>query len=310
MSKKTKIAESPEKSTAYFHIWTTIFGLVFLGWVIGSGRFQGFYVTPDFHPGFGHTFWLTPWLAYALGTLCVCGLLAGVFQKTRGIGHSFAAMGFLVLLMSDKLAYLQSHWLLVLMLVTSVILTLNPKQSSIVKWMLPLVIILALLRLSLDSLMAHNLDLSLTLHLPDLICSIGLLGYLFLWVSKEKELRMAPSLAGWTLLIVPVFLFIYGLVQGPVWNPKTHYFTWQYASIPTTWQHHITLIPTGDQSPILVNSVSIFGPYTGRIACEPAIRKAYIAYIIRQAPTWWKLSIRGGQDDVFVSIGDGPSRRY
>lgn len=310
MSKQFTATPFPEKSTEGFHLWTTFFGLVFLGWVIGGGRFQGFYIIPDFHPGFGPVFWLNAWMAYGLGALCVCGLLAGVFQKTRGIGHSIAMFGFLGLLLSDKIAYLQTHFLVVLMLCTSLILTFKPKQVSIAKWMFPLILVLGIFRLGLDSLMAHNLDMSLTPHYPDILGSVGILGYGFLWISKQKRPEIFSAWLSLALLIIPVFLFIDGLLQGPLWIARTHYFTWQYASIPTTWQHHITLTPTDEKPAILVNSSSIFGPYTGRIACDPKIRNAYIAYVIQKAPTWWKLSIRKGIDDVFVSIGDGPSQRY
>ena len=299
-----------EKTAEAFHLWTTFFGLAFLGWMIGSERFQDFYIAPEFHPGFGNLFWLNAWLAYGLGILCICGLLTGVFQKTRRIGQSLSLLGFLGLLLSDKVAYLQTHFLVVLMLGTSLILTVRPKQVAIAKWILPLILGLALFRLGLDIVRAQTLGLLLTVHVPDLLGSVGIFGYGFLWLSKQKYPEISESGLSLSWPIIPVVLFIFGLLQGPLWIPKTQYFTWQYASIPTTWQHHIILTPADEKPPILINSSTIFGPYTGHIACDPNIRNAYIAYIIQKAPTWWKFAIRKGVDDVFVSIGDGASQRY
>ena len=296
-----------KEKTAYFHLWTTFFGLLFLGWMIGSGRFQGFYIEPDFHPGFGHLFWLTPILAYSLIFFSVSGLLLGVFKKTQKIGHSLAGLALLGLLLSDKIAYLHTHYLLVLMLLWSVILAYQPKMATVAKWMLPLTLLLSALRFGLDSLFAHTLSVSLQWQTPDMIASFGLLGYGLLWLSRPRSEAPQPYTWGW--LGIPIFLFVFGLLQGPLWTPRTHYFTWQYASIPTDWEHHLKLLPSNGQSAILVNSARIFGPYTGRVASDPDIRKAYIAYVMKKAPTWWKLSIQDGTDDVFVRIGDRPSQR-
>lgn len=293
-----------------FHLWTSLCGLIWVAWLLGSDRFQAFYIAPEFHPGFGHILWLTPWIAYGLLGIFICGLLTGIFQRTRIIGHSLAASALLALLMADKIAYLHTPYLLTLMLLWSVSTWWRPALDRYAKWMLPLVVLLSLLRFGINTCFAQALDITLTIDLADLIGSLSLLGYGFFWLSKTSSEKKVATI-GVVLLLLPFTLFIFGLSQGPLWSPSTHYFTWQYATIPTTWQHHIVLHPKDESKPpILLNSASVLGPYTGRVASSTWARHAYIDYIITHAPTWWNLEIKDGSDEVFVGIGDGASRRY
>jgi len=293
-----------------FHLWTTVCGLIWVAWLLGSGRFKAFYIAPEFHPGFGSLTWLTPWIAYTLLGIFIAGLLSGIFQRTRIAGHGIAAIALLGLLLADKIAYMHTPYLLTLMLLWSVTTWWRPATACYAKWMLPLIGTLALLRFGLNSSFSQNMDITLILDLTDLLGGLSLLGYGFFWLSKSNTEKTGTN-AGLALLTLPLILFVFGLFQGPLWAPTTHYFTWQYATIPTTWQHHIRLQATDTTTPpILLNSASVLGPYTGRIASEKGAREAYIRYIISNAPTWWKLEIKDFSDEVFVGIGDGASRRY
>jgi len=293
-----------------FHLWTTFCGLIWVAWLIGSGRFQGFYIAPEFHPGFGGLTWLTPWLSYGLLGLFITGLLSGIFQRTRIVGHGLAACTLFALLMADKIAYLHTPYLLTLMLLWSVTTWWRPATARYAKWILPLIVTLALLRFGLNAQLSQNLDITLTLDLTDLLGSLSILGYGFFWLHNAAAEKTGASL-GLGLLILPLILFVFGLFQGPLWAPTTHYFTWQYATIPTTWQHHIRLLATDTtKPPIRLNSATVLGPYTGRIASDKGARAAYMRYIITHAPTWWKLEIKDSSDEVFVGIGDGASKRF
>ncbi len=292
-----------------FHLWTTISGLIWTAWLLGSGRFKAFYIAPDFHPGFGTISWLTPWIAYTLMGLVIAGLLTGIFKRTRVLGNSLAAVALLALLLADKIAYLHTPYLLVLMLIWSVALSLRPALSRHAKWMLPIILTLALLRFGIDSRFASNMGVTLIPTLPDIIGSLSVFGFGLFWLSPTQAQPGYKVAFG--LLAIPVIVFLIGLTQGPTWTPSSHYFTWQYTEIPTTWQHQIRLQPKdATKQQIRLNSSSVFGPYTGHIASDKDLRQLYLGYIINNAQAWWGFELESASDEVFFKFGEGASQRY
>jgi hypothetical protein len=249
-------------------------------------------------------------LAYGLITTVVIGLLTGIFQRTRVIGHGIAAIALTVLLLSDKIAYMQTPYLLILMLIWSIATFLRPSIARSGKWMLPLIVTLSVIRFGIDYSFAKNFAVTPILNTADLFGIFAVLGFGFFWTKLPEEWTI-DSL-GLGLLSLPAILFIIGMANGPTWAPTTRYFTWQYATIPTTWQHHIVLQPTDPKKPdIHLNSASVFGPYTGIVASDSGAKKAYIQYILTNAKKWWQLDLRDTYSDaVFVKIGDGASQRY
>lgn len=293
--------------------WSSLYASVFVIWLLLSGRFSGFYTAPEFHPGFGGISWLTPPLAYTLLMAIVVGLLGSFWHKTQTLGYLIASVGFLALLLADKLAYLNSMYLVCLFLIWSTLVSYKTETFRLAKWMGPLLVTLCAVRYGLTTASANQIGASLTGNMTDVTMSIGILGFFIPWLPKTQlhTISKKAAVLGCTGLLIPLILWINSMLNGPLWAPVTHYFTFQYISANLAWDYKVILLPVEiSKPPILLNAAPVFGPYTGRIGSDMAVRKAYLSYLKKQAPIWWKVPISGGHDEVFWGVNEGPLHRF